>query len=223
MDPDKIKAALEALKNDDGAAAIALLEELIVSMASGEAPPADAPAEPLADAPDAPKQEDEQVAATALMRLTGASSVGEALLACDQIKARLDKDESDRAAADRVARRDLVAELVRLGVEFPATAWAGDAEKRVPVKRLADEPLDELRARVELHRRTRPATTGARPPASGAAAPAGDGSKQITTPHGVITLSKGELANCAQYGANVEQYAANKALHLAARSGGVTQ
>jgi hypothetical protein len=221
MDPDKIKAALEALKNDDGAAAIALLEELIVSMASGEAPPADAPAEPLADAPDAPKQEDEQVAATALMRLTGASSVGEALLACDQIKARLDKDESDRAAADRVARRDLVAELVRLGVEFPATAWAGDAEKRVPVKRLADEPLDELRARVELHRRAPRAS--ARQPASGAAAPAGDGSKQITTPHGVITLSKGELANCAQYGANVEQYAANKALHLAARSGGVTQ
>lgn len=214
MDPEKVKAAVEAIKNGDAAAALSILEEMIVSAAGGGDPASDSAPEPLEDAPD-PKPEDEQVAATALMRLTGAPSVGAAILECDRIKARLEKDESDRVSADRVARRDLVAELVKLGVEFPATAWAGDAAQRVPVNRLAEEPLEELRTRVELHRKAPRQSAPAKPPAGGPGP--GDGSTTITTPHGVVTLSKGELANCKQYGADVNDYAANKAIHLAAR------
>jgi hypothetical protein len=195
MDPEKIKAALEAIKNGDAEAALKVLEEMLVAAAGGGAPPDPAP-EPLAETPDpAPAKEDEQVAAAALMKLTGASSVGVAILECDKIKARLDADDQERAAAERVARRDLVAELVKLGIEFPSTAWAGDAEKRVPVKRLAEEPLDELRARVELHRKAAPRAPAAKPPASGA---------------DVIELSARELAMCAEMKLDPKEYAAQK-------------
>jgi hypothetical protein len=220
MDPEKIKAALEAIKNGDADAALALLEEMIAAAAGAtEAPAEETPAEPLAEAPEAPAdEEDEGVAAAALMRLTGAPSVGAAIVEAGRLRARLDTAESESRATERTVRRDLVAELVKLGVEFPATAWAGDPKDRAPVKRLADEPIEELRARVELHRKApRASASAVTPPASGAPS---DGGKSISTPHGVVTLSKSELANCKQYGADVNEYAANKALHLAARSGG---
>jgi hypothetical protein len=221
MDPEKIKAALEAIKNGDADAALALLEEMIAAAAGAtEAPAEETPAEPLAEAPEAPAEEEEEgVAAAALMRLTGAPSVGAAIVEAGRLRARLDAAESESRATERTVRRDLVSELVKLGVEFPSTAWAGDSKDRKPVKRLADEPIDELRARVELHRKA-PRASAVTPPASDARGAPADGGQSVSTPHGVVTLSKSELANCKQYGADVNEYAANKALHLAARSGG---
>jgi hypothetical protein len=42
----------------------------------------------------------------------------------------------------------LIAELVKLGVETPATAWEGDPSERKPVARLSVETLADMRTRV---------------------------------------------------------------------------
>jgi hypothetical protein len=159
VDPEKIKAALEAIKNGDAEAALALLEEMIAAAAGGgdvpaeEAPPPDAA---LAEVAEPAADEEQKAMAAALIKLTGCVSAGEAVAQITQLKARVDALDAERAVLDLSARRELVAELVKLGIEVPATAWQGKPEERKPVKRLADEPLSELRARVAILRATRP-------------------------------------------------------------------
>jgi hypothetical protein len=74
--------------------------------------------------------------------------------------------------AEAAERRSLVADLISLGAETPATAWANGA----PTSRLAAEPLPELRARVAALR-SRPVAS-----ASVSAPPAGQtsGEEQLT-------------------------------------------
>ncbi len=125
MDPAKIKAALEAIKNGDADAALKLLEEMIAGAAGGGEPPAE---DALADGAEPPHGEEEQPAAQATA-LSRAVSVAEAAQA--EVKAlteRLSKIEKERASADNVERLSLIADLVKLGVELPATAWQGKPE-----------------------------------------------------------------------------------------------
>lgn len=169
MDP----ALLELL----GLGADATLEDVIASVgalkkkmgealgdgpAEAEAPPADAPAdmpEAMAEEPPPPPEEDpkkaETVAATArLTRLSGKASLGEAVrevevwrashVALETERAKLTKE---RDALEAGERRSLVAQLVKLGVEIPATAWLDDKAQR-PSKRLTAEPIEDLRDRV---------------------------------------------------------------------------
>lgn len=158
MDPEKIKAALEAIKAGDAEAALGLLEEMIAEAVAGPMPDdgegegAPSDGEALAETPD---EEDMSAAARVLRRLTGRSSVSEAEQELIALRSRVDAIEAERRQLDEEARRELVGDLVRLGVELPATAWA-DAERRVPVARLTQEPLAELRARVALLRKARP-------------------------------------------------------------------
>jgi ClpP class serine protease len=51
---------------------------------------------------------------------------------------------ADKAARETAERRDLITQLVSLGAETPATAFANGA----PVARLASEPLADMRTRV---------------------------------------------------------------------------
>lgn len=158
MDPEKIKAALEAIEAGDAAKALEILKAIVVSAAGGTEEPAGEPAaEPAAaleegaETPPEEKPEEEKAALAAmnvLQGLTGTSSPGETVAALSTVLKDVAKIKADAAIVELDSRRALVGELVKLGVEIPATAWEGDPAKLNPCKRLADEPIDALRTRV---------------------------------------------------------------------------
>lgn len=125
----------------------------------------DKPAEP---APE-PVPEDVPAAMAVILSETAKSDPHEAVAEVKLWKAShlaLEADKAKLASAHAVLeakeRRGLVASLVKLGVELPATAWA-DQAGTVPVKRLADEPIDELRARVAKLQAAKPAASDPKP------------------------------------------------------------
>lgn len=215
MDPDKLKAAIEALKANDGDAALKILEDLLIG----------APAAPLEEDPSLealgetadPKPADE-VALTAglgalLVQLTGASTPAQAIEIFRGMRGQIESIHTDRATIELSERRGLIADLVKLGVEFPATAWEGKPEDRKPVKRLSDEPIAELRTRVALHKGTKGGV--------GHRVPEGTGVTVLTAPAGgkVVTLSDGrtvsisaaEIVACKKRNLTHEEFAASKA------------
>jgi len=207
MDPEKVKAALEAIEAGDAAKALELLKGMIAAAAGGgEESASDPPAaasEALAEGAEPPpeKPEDEEAAASKaalakLSKLTGKSSAGEAVAVVEGVLTRLAKIEAREAALELSARRELIADLVRLGKEYPSTAWEGDPEDRKPCKRLASEPIEDLRARVALYKQHEPAGSPAPPER---AAP--DATK----------LSKQELAACKARGIDPKDFAERKA------------
>jgi len=179
MDPDKVKAAIDAIEGKDGGAAVEILKGMLVDAAGDgevqeETPAEEAPAEEaLAEGADeepvelasdeAPGEEEEEeekelkALSANLRRLTGAASTADALDTIKALGERAAKIDAEQAALDTRIRRDLVTDLVKLGVETPATAWEGDAKDRKPVTRLSAEPLKDLRARVKIMRSARPA------------------------------------------------------------------
>jgi hypothetical protein len=203
MDPEKIKAALEAIKNGDADAALALLEEMIAGAAgAGDAAP-EAEADALADAPDAVEEEDEQAltmvaASKELVVLQKQAATREAALA--KLTATVKALEDSRAESEQVERVALVAELVVIGAETPATAWAGDAAKRQPVARLSAEPLKDLKARVEMLKAASPRRSDPRPP--------------VVDGLDITKLSQREIEAAQKRGFTPEQYAARKAAAL---------
>jgi len=163
MDPKLITAALDALESGDAAKALEILKGLIASAAGAPAEaPADAPAEaPVSESTDTPPDDEDETRPPA--QATAGAPAGVSALSADEA-AELATLRADRIERDLAARRELVAGLVQLGAETPATAWQGDAKKRLPVKRLADEPLAELRARVAALRSAAPRQAVARRP-----------------------------------------------------------
>lgn len=162
MDPELLKKAIEALKQDDGKGALALLEEMLAAAlggaptdgeGEGAEPPPDAGGAALAEGAAPPPAEEDPKEKAALDRLKGLTASGklaDVVPVLEGLVVRVSKLDASQAAAELDTRRELVAELVKLTVETPATAWVGKPEKRQPVKRLLDEPLDELRARVKV-------------------------------------------------------------------------
>ena len=106
---------------------------------------------------------------------------------------------AERDARDSAERRALVAELVKLGRETPATAWA-DVEATKPRGMLAAMPVVELRERVALFSSAPLQAMGAVRPAVGAA-----------------VLDEREQKLCAEMGCKPEIFAALKAQREAAR------
>ena len=182
-----------------------------------EPPPAELPPLPPLEAdggPPAPPAEDEdededEQAAASLLRLTARPTLAEAArdiaawrashVALEADRARLAKE---RATLEAGERRSLVASLVRLGVELPATAWEDDRAQR-PVPRLASEPIAELRARVAKHTAARTGTAPATP------------AQPTTDAHG---LTERQLRICRETGCKPEDFAA-----LAKRRGAVAR
>jgi hypothetical protein len=162
MDPKLITEALDALIAGDAAKCMEILKGVIASAAGAEAP-ADEPAaaDASAESPDAPPDPN-FVAASALRRITGREDTTEAIAELRRMRDTVASLSAERDAEVLTERRGLVGDLVRLGVEYPATAWDGDAELRNPVRRLAEEPIGELRARVATYTALRP-DTHARP------------------------------------------------------------
>lgn len=165
MDPDKIKAAIEALKNQDADAALVILEEMIVAAAGGtEGAPEPAPeGEALGEVPDPPADE---AALATLKKLTGSTTIAGVVTALSGMLERVQALDADRVASELSERFDLVGKLVKLGAETPATAWA-DPVKKVLKERLSKEPIAELRDRVKKLSDARPgAAPEIKPPAS---------------------------------------------------------
>lgn len=192
MDPAKIKAALDAIEKGDEAAALALLKELIASAAGGGEAAA-AEGEALAETPE-PKPEDD--AEKALAALTKRVEARDAAFAA--LTKRIEAQDAAAAVIELGARRELVADLVKLSVEFPSTAWQQDAKGEptdTPVKRLLSEPIEELRTRVTALKKLRPLPPTPEPP----------------TTVEVTKLSKIEQEYCTKNGLTPEQFAVKKA------------
>lgn len=202
--PEQVKAAMEALAGGDGAAALEILESLLTDAASGGAPADDKGAPPAAAGATGGNAEEPPPEMAALARgvlaLFSGLDAGAALKEIEALKAGADKRAADAAVLESVERRALVGELVKLGVEVPATAWV-DPDKTgaalVPVDRLAKEELPALRKRVSIIKSTRGAT-----PRAAHTPPAGAGD---TAPR---KLSRAELAYCEKHKITPEQFQA---------------
>ena len=126
----------------------------------------------------------------------------------------------DRATLEEVERKKLVAKLVAVSAETPATAWE-DAAAQVPCKRLAGEPLESLRARVtalEAVPRMAPLSPPARSTSVGSSADAVV--KTMVVNGKSIGLTALDLRICEEQKCKVEDYAALKIQRDQGRSTG---
>jgi hypothetical protein len=142
MDPAKLKAAIEAIKNNDGDAALAVLEGMLVGEGGEEAPP-----EALGETPETPPPAagEEQQSVLARIEKTMAGMNETIVKLSAQVKAY----ESTEATRESEERVELVAGLVKLCGEAPATAWSGKPEDRKPAEPWASMPIAALRDRVK--------------------------------------------------------------------------
>lgn len=222
MTPEQLAKCAEIL----GLGADANVEDVLATLAAvvkkvndaANGAPADAGAEAAAAASDAPKEDDVPAMAAAkrlsvttrtLSKLSGKTEISEAIAEIEtwrkshlSLEEERQKDATERATLEASERRKLVGELVKLNAETPATAWAevdGVPDGKTPCKRLNDEPIAELRARVAKLTKAKGATPPpvTRPPAKG-----GDGE------HG---LSEREIALCKERKIDVSKYAATRA------------
>jgi phage I-like protein len=221
MSPELIKKALEAIKNGDADAAMALLEEMIAGGGepdADEAPAAEPPAE-MADAPAVDPEEDKKdevaaaVAASArLVRLTGKTNLVEAIDEAEvwrqshvKLEGEIAKLAKEKAAIELGQRKENAIKLTKLGAETPATT--GLAKGKL-CKRLLDEPLDEQNARVAA---LLAAKGGNLPKSSTLTPPASAEVDEFQTPHGTIKLSADEMKMCAAKKIDPAKYAATRA------------
>lgn len=141
---------------EDVLAAVAAVVKKVAEAAAGPAPEAAPAPEAMAEGEEPkPEEEEEKAVAASLVRLSGRKTALEALSEVEawkashlELAAEKAKLAAERQALETSERRKLVGELVKLGAEIPATAWADD-KGTVPVVRLTSEPLEELRARVK--------------------------------------------------------------------------
>lgn len=156
-----------------------------------------------APADDKKKKTDDMAAAARLaMSITGKSTPGAAIAELERrskiavdVEARQAQLSADQAALEANERRSLVAQLVKLHVELPATAWA-DEKGTVPCDRLMKEPIAELRARVAKLSAAPQQHRTVTPPASEV---------------GVHGLTQRELALCAEKKIDPAKYAETRA------------
>jgi phage I-like protein len=152
--------------------------------------------------PEATSAVDNEMAAAGrqIVAMVGAKSATEALSELSRrsdiavrFEAREAKLAAEQAQFDSVQRKQLVASLVLLGAETPATAWENDAAES-PCARLLSEPLESLRARVT------------------ALSSASHQKKKVDAKPALYMLSERELAKCKEAKVDPEKYAAHRAL-----------
>lgn len=167
MDPDQIKAAIEAIKNQDQAAALQILEALLASAAGA---PSTAPPPPGGDDPSAQGADSPPVvtaALTQLRKLTSRVSMGEVVAEVTAWSEARNIARTEALALEQTSRVELTAELVKLGYELPATAWEGDPKDRKPAKHIAAMSVADLRARVVALRAAPRSPETPKPPVGG--------------------------------------------------------
>lgn len=203
MDPSQVKAALDAIEAGDAAKAIEILKALIATAASGEAPPPSStdnapPADPTADSADGapppaagPPGKDDPKATMNSLIASFRSEVASATKVLTALRTEVGALNAEVRASESTKRIELVGELVKLGAETPATAWA-DPDKHVVCKRLAAEPVADLAKRVEMLRAASVEEPGNEPPAERHA--------------DVSTLTERQLEVCRKHNITPEEY-----------------
>jgi len=224
MDPKLVAEALDALVAGDAEKCAELLKGLIAAAAGGEPAP-EAPEAPAVEemaAPPVPAEgapeEEKKVAASAILRLSGKASIVEAIAEVEawrashvELEGERQKLAKEREVLEAAERRKGCVDLVKLGGLAPAVVWA-DEQCSAPRAFLSTMPIADFRAFVASA--TAASSGKPRPARAPADAARADGSQDFATPHGEVTLSASELAECARAGAKPEVYAANKAQRL---------
>jgi hypothetical protein len=191
MNPEILQKALDALESGDAAAMTEALKAIVAGMAAGTPPASDealeSAAEPKPEDPNAPA---EKAALAALVKLTGATGVGEAVAKLTAMAADVAKLKAESDALEGAQRRELVGELVKLRCEDPSTAWEGDPKDQKPAAHLAAEPIDSLRNRVAKLRAQRPQDDGHKPPAGKGADELDDTEVKLTANYTPAQLAK---------------------------------
>ncbi len=192
MNPDDVKAALDAIEAGDTAKGLEILKSMIAAAAGGGAP-ASSGTEATSDTAEVPPDEKAQEEMAALRKQVEALTKGQAE-EITALRATVHRLEGERSEKDLTERRTLTAELVKCGAETPATAWEGKPEDQKPAAHLLSMPLPALRDRVKALSAGAPRVV--EPPKSGAAE---------------IKLSKAEQAYCEKHKLTPEQFQARKA------------
>lgn len=166
MNVEIVKSALDALANGDADAAMGILQEMIAAAASGEEPSAEAEpeGEALADPPADESEEDEEETMADPPASPGGMNVDQLALSSVsaddvatwrashiELQEMRAKIEAQNKAIENADRERLVADLIRLGAETPATART----RGKLAARLASEPVVEMKARVAALSKTR--------------------------------------------------------------------
>jgi phage I-like protein len=159
----------------------------------------------------------------ALARLTGKKDLGESIRDVEAWRTAYVEQEQERAklAREKAAlesgeRRRLVGELVKLGAEIPATAWADD-DATTPAEPWASLPMDQLRTRVAKLAKAKGGATTTKDPKPAAVAES-KGGQAINVDGETVQLSASELAACTDAKTKPEDYARNKLLRSRAQS-----
>jgi hypothetical protein len=145
-------------------AILAKLDEIEGKLGGDSTPDAPADAAAPADKSDTPPAE--MAAAKLMIRLMGVDTFDAGVLKMNEWRGIVTSHEAaakkvadDRAAIETTERTALVVRLQKCGAETPATSGLSEGKL---VKRLADEPLDAMRARVsqiELAKNTQSGAT----------------------------------------------------------------
>jgi phage I-like protein len=212
LDASLISKALEAIAAGDEAGAMDILKSIVAAAAGGgeEKPAEEKPAEdtPTAAAEGAPVEEEEKpeevmAASARLMRLSGKTSIVDAIAEVEvwrtshlKLETETQKLAAERKVLEDAERRKLCVELVSLAGRAPATVWADD-KSSAPKAYLAAMPIADLRA---MHADAIKAS-GGKPSAVKPPVVAADS-------HG---LSARELAMCSEMKIDPKDYAARKA------------
>ena len=211
---EEAKALLAALVAGDNETASKIVTDAIAAKVSeggpegAEAPP-EAALDPLAQTvepppadPAKPDEKKDPVVAAALSKLvelTHCTNLGEAVVELT----RLQSEREANTVLEVEERKGLVAKLVKLNAETPATAWEGDPAALKPVKFLAEMPIVELRKRVTAFA-MRPGAPKIEPPEKkpAAAPPVAGGS--------TVELSKEIKAQLKAKGMTEEEFIAQR-------------
>jgi phage I-like protein len=230
MTPEQFSQIAEALglgadaNVEDVLATVAAMVKKIQDAANGDEPGKDVPKEmPLAENAPAPMVAAArlQTAARALARLSGKADIGEAIREVEawrtshvELESNRAKLSEERAALEGGERRRLVGELVKLGAEIPATAWADDSATK-PAEPWASMPIAQLRDRVVKLSGAKGGTLQRRVQIPSLADE--DGGQVVKVNGESVQLSAREVEACKESGAKPEDYAANKLIRTRAR------
>jgi phage I-like protein len=232
MDPDQVKAALDAIAAGDTEKCAEILKAMIAAAAgSGEPaaaeettdPTAETSADPAPGTVETSESEDEEdkpaaVAASLakLFRLSGKASIVATVAEVEtwrtshiELEEGRTANAKERAILESAERRKGCADLVVKAGRSPASVWSDSAGKS-PKAYLLSMPITDFRAYVADQVKTNARRPGVKPP-GGSGADDAD-AQEFSTSNGTVTLSASELAECKRAGAKPEVFAANKAL-----------
>lgn len=238
MSPEQFAQIAEALglgadaNVEDVVATISAMVKKITDAANGDGDPED-----KAEAPEGPPAAAATAEATppvvaaskvrsatrALARLSGKKDLGEIVHEVEawrkshmDLETQREKLAKEKATLEGGERRRLVGDLVKLGAEIPATAWADDDGTK-PAEPWASMPMDQLRTRVAKLAKAKGVTTTATTEPKPKPIADSNGGTTVTVNGQTVQLSATEVTACKEANAKIEDYAANKLIRLRAQ------